>query len=77
MSELDVRLSAVFRAAFPRLKDVSEATRDSISEWDSIAAVTLVTLVQEEFGEQFDPEDAAEWTSYKQIREVLQERCDG
>jgi acyl carrier protein len=79
VSELDVRLSALFLAAFPCLKDksVSNATRDSISEWDSIAAVTLVTLVEEEFGEQFDLEDAAEWTSYKQIRDLLQERLGG
>jgi acyl carrier protein len=76
VSELDVRLSALFRAAFPRVEDknFSNATRDSIAEWDSIAAVTLVTLVEEEFGQQFDLEDAAEWTSYQQIRDALQER---
>lgn len=76
MSELDVRLSALFRAAFPGLneRNVREATRDSVTKWDSIAAVTLVTLMEEEFGEQFDLEEAARWTSYAQIRETLEKR---
>jgi acyl carrier protein len=76
MSELDARLSRLFRATFPALKiqDLHQATRDSIAEWDSIAAVTLLSLVEEEFGQQFDPQDAAEWISYQQIREALRER---
>lgn len=76
MSDLDTRLSGIFRAAFPNLKskNVSEATRDSMAEWDSIAAVTLLTLVEEEFGQRFDPDEAAQWTSYREVREALQEQ---
>ena len=79
MSELDVRLSALFRAVFTGLNEqnVREATRDSVAKWDSIAAVTLLTLMEEEFGERFDLEEAAEWTSYAQIREMLEKRLHG
>jgi acyl carrier protein len=79
MSELDVRLAALFRAVFAGLNEqnVRDATRDSVAKWDSIAAVTLLTLMEEEFGEQFDLEEAAEWTSYAQIREMLEKRLHG
>jgi acyl carrier protein len=79
MSELDVRLSVLFRAAFSSLdeQNVREATRDSLAKWDSIAAMTLLALIEEEFGEQFDLEEAAGWTSYAQIKETLEKRLRG
>ena len=79
MPELDSRLSALFLATFPKLTEgnVREASRNSVAEWDSVAAVTLMTLIEEEFGEQFDLEDAADWSSYAQIREAVKERLDG
>lgn len=76
MSELDAKLEAIFRAAFPALDGASvrSATRDSVEAWDSIAAVTLASLVEEEYGPLFDIEEAAEWTSYEQVRRALAER---
>lgn len=76
MPDLDQRLSAIFRAALPDGKEqpVELATRDTTAGWDSIAAMTLTTLIEEEFGEVFELEEAAEWTSYQQIRAVLKER---
>ena len=76
MPDLDRRLAPIFRAAFPGLKDqaVPLATRDSVANWDSIAAVTLSSLIEEEFGELFDLEEAAEWTSYEQVRTALERR---
>ena len=79
MSELDMRLSALFRATFPdlRTQNLRDVTRDSVAKWDSIAAVTLFALIEEEFGERFDLEEAAEWTSYVQIRDALESRLRG
>jgi len=76
MPDLDGRLTAIFRVAFPQLSDAEarQATRESVSGWDSIATVTLYSLIEEEFGEQLDLEDAAEWASYQQVREVLEKR---
>ena len=79
MSELNDRLSALFRATFPDLgtEDPSGATRDTVAGWDSIAVMTLFALIEEEFGERFDLEEAAEWTSYAQIRDALENRLRG
>jgi acyl carrier protein len=79
MIDLDERLSAIFRAAFPELRDraVHLATRDSLANWDSIAALTLSSLIEEEFGRLFDLEEAAQWASYDQVRAALEKRLSG
>ena len=76
MSELNNRLAALFRATFPDLdaENLSDVTRDTVAGWDSIAVMTLFALIEEEFGERFDLEEAAEWTSYAQIRDALESR---
>jgi acyl carrier protein len=76
VSELDDRLSALFRATFPDLgrRNLSDVTRDTVAGWDSIAVMTLFALIEEEFGERFDLEEAAEWASYAQIRDALESR---
>jgi acyl carrier protein len=78
VSDLDTRLTAIFRVAFPSLDELAipSATRDSVAAWDSIAAVTLARLVEEEFGPVFDPDRAADWASYADVRRALAERLD-
>jgi acyl carrier protein len=74
--DLDERLSAIFRAAFNGLQgeSVRRATRETVGNWDSIAAVRLAALIEEEFGHAFDLEEAAEWTSYEQVRSAIAKR---
>lgn len=78
-SDLEGRLSGVFCAAFAGLKgnEAPFATRDTVSAWDSIAVMNLLALIEEEFGQTFDLEEAAEWTSYEQIRAALSKRLEG
>jgi acyl carrier protein len=72
---LEQRLSTIFCAAFNLESDaVQRASRDSVAAWDSIGAMTLAALIEEEFGQSFDLEEAAEWTSYEQVRSALRER---
>jgi hypothetical protein len=39
--------------------------------------MNLLALIEEEFGQTFDLEEAAEWTSYEQIRAALSKRLEG
>ena len=39
--------------------------------------MNLVALIEEEFGQTFDLEEAAEWTSYEQVRAALSKRLEG
>ena len=79
MSDLDARLSSLFLAAFAGLEasKVRSATQDSTAGWDSVATVTLASLVEEEFGEVFDMDEAADWTSYQAVRLSLEKRLGG
>jgi len=53
------RLLDCFRAVFPDLTDeqLAAATTDNTPAWDSVALVTLVTLVEEEFAIALSPDD--------------------
>jgi acyl carrier protein len=58
---------------FPALsaEEIQTATADS-GVWDSLAGVTLATVVQEEFGVEIDPSDLAELDSFEAFRTYLQ-----
>ncbi len=52
MDEPRVRLAQCFRMVFPNLKedaDIFAATQATVPEWDSVAAITLVNVLEEEF----------------------------
>jgi acyl carrier protein len=64
MDEYGNRLIRCFAAVFPRIAvdQIREASVDKIPEWDSLAAVTLVALIEEEFGAQVDFGDLSNLT---------------
>ena len=65
-----------FKKVFPNLSraDILSASQDSISSWDSIAHVTLISLIGEEFGVDLDFEDFDEATSFEAFRDLLDAR---
>lgn len=73
MSELDQRLNRCFAAVFPglALADIPGANVESLATWDSVATVTLVSAVEEEFGIEVSPEELECFVSYASIFEVL------
>jgi len=56
MLELEARLVRCYQAVFPMLDEaaVRTATPDHVPTWDSLATVTLLRLVEEEFEEPID-----------------------
>jgi acyl carrier protein len=73
MNDLDARLIRCFAAVFPNIPDhqITNATLDTVEGWDSVAAATLVTTVEEEFGIEFDTEMLGNLTSYQSMLEYL------
>lgn len=73
MTNLDSRLERCFQAVFPKLSPdcVPSATSDSVPEWDSVNMITLLMVVQEEFGIHIEPEQLPELGSFQAIREYL------
>ena len=74
MSEVDDRLTRCFASVFPALspEELRNASVETVPAWDSLAAVTLVAVLEEEFAMQIDLMDLAELTSYQAVRSYLQ-----
>lgn len=73
MDDTKERLAQCFVLLFPDLNtsEILTANQRDIAEWDSIAAITLVNLIEEEFGLQIDFEALAELTSFNSILDYL------
>jgi len=70
MDEVTTRLSNCFHVVFPELPNTNilAASQDSIAAWDSVAAITLVSVIEEEFGIEMDLDALAEFDSFVSIR---------
>jgi acyl carrier protein len=75
MDEMEKRLAACFLAVLPELtvEEIPQASATSVKSWDSVATITLIAVVEEEFGISIDVEDPAQFDSFQQILGYLRE----
>ncbi|MBX9601797.1 MAG: acyl carrier protein [Bryobacteraceae bacterium] len=73
MPDLDIRLARCFAAVLPGVseEEASAARRDQVDAWDSLATVTLVRVVEEEFGITVDLFELENLDSFAAWREYL------
>jgi len=73
VNDLDTRLSNCFFSAFPELRPakVESASTEDTPSWDSMGALTLAALIEEEFGVRFTDDVLPALKSYKLIRAEL------
>jgi acyl carrier protein len=71
--DLETRLIGCFKVIFPSLdeKQIRHATSTSVPAWDSMAMVTLVNVVEEEFGTLIDMQDGHELTSFERFLDYM------
>ena len=76
MSNEEERLKECFRSVFPNLSDdeILRASSASIATWDSLATVTLVSLIEEEFGVTIAPDEYEYLVSFDLARECLKSK---
>ena len=76
MDEHRARLMKCFAAVFPDLSagDIAVATPEGVPAWDSVANVTLLAVVEEEFGITVDVEDIETLTSFETLLDYLATR---
>jgi len=76
MDETRQRLSNCFEVVFPALphERIPGASTASVAEWDSVAAITLMNVLEEEFGLEMDLDDLADLDSFDKILAYLQKR---
>jgi acyl carrier protein len=73
MSEMDTRLTRCFASVFPALSpdEIPKASVESVPAWDSLAAVTLIAVLEQEYDTQIDLMELSELTSYDAVRNYL------
>ena len=76
MNDLEERLMDCFQAVLPQIERdrIPKVSMKSEAEWDSIVTVTLLSLIEESFGVDAEPEDFGQLTSFVSIREYLEKK---
>jgi acyl carrier protein len=75
VTQLDDRLVRCFLSAFPTLTqaDLQTAVLTRLADLDSLAGVTLVALIDDEFGIDMDLEGLLELGTFQSVRQYLRE----
>ena len=73
MPEIESRLVNCFAAVFPDLSlpEIPSVAAGSLASWDSLASITLFSLIEEEFGLTVLPDDVPELISFELILDYL------
>lgn len=73
MNDVRKRLTDCFRAVFPKVPEteVQNATAATVGDWDSVAAITLMNVIEEEFQIEIDLDRLAELDSFESLAEYL------
>jgi len=73
MPDAETRLVCCFQAVFPHLSaaDIRLASQDTLEQWDSVAAITLVNVVEEEFNTQIDFDRLPDLDTFTKVLEYL------
>lgn len=76
MTDLQDRLVRCFSSVFPTLSEAEIRASDVVPlfDLDSLAGVTLVTLIDQEFGVNVDLPDLLELGSFEAISQFLRKR---
>jgi len=76
MDETRERLKKSFQVVFPELPEdaIPTASPATVAAWDSVAAITLMSVVEEEFALQIDLDDLAGLDSFENFHSYLQRR---
>jgi|HubBroStandDraft_6_1064221.scaffolds.fasta_scaffold2135489_2 acyl carrier protein len=74
MAELESRLINCFATAFPELapRQIPSVSMSSLASWDSLAGITLISLIEEEFSISISPDDVPGLVSFELILDYLQ-----
>lgn len=46
------------------VEEVETATMESVDKWDSIGQMSLVAIIEDAFGIEFEPDEVMEFTSF-------------
>ncbi len=73
MPDVETRLVGCFLTVFPDLSEahIRSASQERLEQWDSIAAITLVNVIEEEFSTQIDYDHLPNLDTFAKVLEYL------
>jgi acyl carrier protein len=76
MDEIRSKLTECFQIVFPDLpqEQISSASQDNVASWDSVASITLVNVIEEQFELEMDLDDVADLDSFDKVYTYLEQR---
>ncbi len=77
MTSREAHLQRCFSSLFPALSraQILAASPDTVADWDSLRAVTLISMVEEEFNVEIEPTLWPDLGSFAAILNYLDERA--
>ena len=77
MDEVETKLMSCFSAVLPELTvgEIAQATATTVRSWDSVATVSLIAVIEEEFGIAIDTEALSNFDSFQGILGYLRDSC--
>lgn len=74
MDETRARLTKCFQLVFPALREeqIHAASQATVSDWDSVAALTMLNVIEDEFGIPIDLDEVAELDSFERLFAYLE-----
>lgn len=53
------------------MEEVEAATMESVDKWDSIGQMSLVAIIEDAFGIEFEPDEVMRFTSFEAGVDIL------
>jgi len=76
MDDVTQRLIGCFQIVFPDLpaSDIPRLSQAAAANWDSVAAITLMNVLEDEFSIEMDLDQVAELDSFDKLHTYVQQR---
>jgi acyl carrier protein len=76
MDDVKKKLIGCFQIVFPDLSEseIPQLTQANAAGWDSVAAITLLNVLEDEFAIEMDLDHVADLDSFDKIYAYLQQR---
>ena len=53
------------------MEEAETATMEGVDKWDSIGQMSLVAIIEDAFGIEFEPDEVMQFTSFEAGKEIL------
>lgn len=53
------------------MEEVETASMEGVDKWDSIGQMSLVAIIEDAFGFEFEPDEVMQFTSFEAGKEIL------